>query len=105
MASALLDHLTPWRRDRCAQLLRDRPEHVYMIHVGAGWATARLKLSLERAIRHRDPLLGWLVTNGWGFHQTYFHPAQWATGSKRFPAGPGPVYLTRAVDQGIGRAL
>jgi enediyne biosynthesis protein E3 len=106
MASALLDHLSPWpwpwRGGRLAQLLRDRPEHVYMIHIGAGWATARLKRSLERAVRHRDPLLGWLAADGWGFHQTYFHPAQWASGRKRFAAHG---YLTRAVDQGIGRAL
>jgi hypothetical protein len=103
MASALLDHLTPWRRDRWAQLLRERPEHLYMIHVGAGWATARLRLSLRRAVRRRDPLLGWLVADGWGFHQTYFHPAQWATGRKRVSTREG--YLARAVDQGVGRAL
>jgi enediyne biosynthesis protein E3 len=103
MASALLDHLTFWRRDRWAQLLRERPEHLYMIHVGAGWATARLKLSLRRAVRRRDPLLGWLVADGWGFHQTYFHPAQWATGRKR--VSPRGGYLARAVDQGVGRAL
>jgi enediyne biosynthesis protein E3 len=76
MASALLDHVAIWRRDRWAQLLRDRPEHRYMIHVGAGWATARLRQSLARAVRRRDPLLGWLVADGWGFHQAYFHSAQ-----------------------------
>src|SRR6185436_13084767 len=103
MASALLDHVAFWRRDRWAQLLRTRPEHVYMIHVGAGWATARLKLSLSRAVRRRDPLLGWLVADGWGFHQTYFHPGLWATGRRRLPARAG--YLARAVDQGVGRAL
>jgi hypothetical protein len=103
MACALLDHIAVWRRDRWARLLRDRPEHCYMIHVGAGWATARLGLSLGRAVRRRDPLLGWLVADGWGFHQTYFHPARWATGLRRLPARTG--YLARAVDQGIGRAL
>jgi len=103
MASALLDHLTFWRRDRWARLLRDRPEHLYMIHIGAGWATARLRLSLRRAVRQRDPLLGWLVADGWGFHQTYFHPAEWATGRKR--VSPRAGYLARAVDQGVGRAL
>ncbi len=103
MACALLDSIAFWRRDRWAQLLRDRPEHLYMIHIGAGWATARLRLSLRRAVRQRDPLLGWLVADGWGFHQTYFHPAQWATGRKRF--SPRAGYLARAVDQGVGRAL
>lgn len=103
MACALLDYLTPWRRDRWAQLLARRPEHVYMVHIGAGWATARLRQSLRRAIARRDPLLGWLVADGWGFHQTYFHPDRWATGRARFPVHSG--YVSRAVDQGVGRAL
>jgi hypothetical protein len=103
MACALLDHLALWRRDRWALLLQERPQHAYMIHVGAGWATARLRLSLARAVRRRDPLLGWLVADGWGFHQAYFHPAQWASGRKRISARAG--YLRRAADQGVGRAL
>ncbi len=103
MACALLDYLTPWRRDRWARLLASRPEHVYMIHIGAGWATARLRRSLRKAIARRDPLLGWLVADGWGFHQAYFHPDRWATGRARFPVRDG--YVSRAVDQGIGRAL
>jgi len=103
MACALLDYLTPWRRDRWAELLANRPEHVYMIHIGAGWATARLRRSLRRAIAKRDPLLGWLVADGWGFHETYFHPERWATGGEQFPVRDG--YVSRAVDQGIGRAL
>jgi len=103
MACALLDYLTPWRRDRWARLLANRPEHVYLIHVGAGSATARLHGSLRRAVARRDPLLGWLVADGWGFHQTYFHPERWATGRARRPLRDG--YLARAVDQGVGRAL
>ena len=103
MASALVDRFAPWRRDRWAQLLVDRPHHVYMIHVGAGWAVARLGGSLRRAIARRDQLLGWLVADGWGFHQTYFHPAQWASGKRRVPASWG--YAARTVDQGVGRGL
>jgi hypothetical protein len=79
------------------------PEHRYMIHVGAGWATARLRRSLPRAVRRRDPLLGWLVADGWGFHQAYFHPERWASGARALAESDG--YVRRAVDQGIGRAL
>ena len=74
-----------------------------MIHVGAGWATARVRGSLRRAVRRRDPLLGWLVADGWGFHQAYFHPERWATGARALAQSDG--YARRAVDQGIGRAL
>jgi len=103
MAAALLDHLTPWNRRRLARLLEERPEHRYMIHVGAGWAAARLRRSLRRAVASRHPVLGWLVADGWGFHQAYFSPRRWATGQRALPARAG--YLARAVDQGIGRAL
>jgi hypothetical protein len=103
MAGALIDQLAPWRPRRWAQLFADRPEHVYMLHVGAGWAVARLGRSLRRAIARRDPLLGWLIADGWGFHQAYFQPARWAGGQRRLPASWG--YAARAVDQGIGRAL
>ena len=103
MACAILDYVTPWRRDRHAALLERLPEHRYMIYVGAGWATARLHGSLFRAVTRRDPLLGWLVADGWGFHQAYFHPTRWATGARALPESDG--YARRAVDQGIGRAL
>lgn len=102
MAAGVLDQLTPWRRTRISALLVRRPAHNYMIHVGAGWAIARLRGSLRRAVARRDPLLGWLVADGWGFHQAYFHPRDWA-GGRRGRASDG--YLGRAVDQGIGRAL
>jgi enediyne biosynthesis protein E3 len=103
MAAALLDHMTPWNRGRLARLLEERPEHRYMIHVGAGWAAARLRRPLRRAVARRHPVLGWLVADGWGFHQTYFAPRRWATGRAALPASAG--YTARAVDQGIGRAL
>jgi len=102
MGAALLDHLTPWRRDGVRALLERRSEHVYMIHVGTGWATARLRASLSRAIARRDPLLGWLVADGWGFHQAYFHPRRWAHGRAAFRVDR---CIARVVDQGIGRAL
>jgi enediyne biosynthesis protein E3 len=103
MAAALLDHLTPWNRGRLARLLEERPEHRYMIHVGAGWAAARLRRPLATVVGRRDPVIGWLVADGWGFHQTYFAPRRWATGKGALPASAG--YVARVVDQGIGRAL
>ncbi|HEX3152979.1 MAG TPA: DUF1702 family protein, partial [Candidatus Angelobacter sp.] len=50
--------------------------HIYMLHVGAGWACARLpwvRLRIETFIRKFDPVLRWLVLDGYGFHQGYFH--------------------------------
>jgi enediyne biosynthesis protein E3 len=102
MACAILDRMTPWNRARVARLLAKRPEHLYMIHVGVGWAVARLRGSLRRHTREQDPLLSSLVADGWGFHQAFFAPERWARGRARHPLGG---HMSRAVDQGIGRAL
>jgi hypothetical protein len=107
MAWTLLDHLTPWRRDRFQKLL-DGPghPHLYMIHVGAGWAVARLpwlRRDTERACRNFDPLSRWLVLDGYGFHQGYFH---WPAAVTRQIVPPGVSgYARRAFDQGLGRSL
>jgi hypothetical protein len=50
--------------------------HIYMLHVGAGWACARvpwLRWRIETFIRKFDPVLRWLLLDGYGFHQGYFH--------------------------------
>jgi len=49
--------------------------HIYMLHVGAGWAYARLPWTrhrVERAFAKLDPILRWLAIDGYGFHQGYF---------------------------------
>lgn len=75
MALTLLDLLSPWRRDRLINLV-DGPgcHHIYMVYIGAGWALARLRLRPERTLRELDPLLRWLLLDGYGFHEGYFHP-------------------------------
>jgi enediyne biosynthesis protein E3 len=47
-----------------------------MLHVGAGWACARLawlRWRIEKFICKFDPVLRWLVLDGYGFHVGYFH--------------------------------
>jgi hypothetical protein len=92
----------PWGKGRLGRLLAafgDR--HVYMIHVGAGWAWARLHLDAQKHLLRADPLLGWLSLDGYGFHEGYFH---W----QRYAAGHRPArlrgYALRAFDQGLGRS-
>jgi enediyne biosynthesis protein E3 len=107
MAWALLDHLFPWTRGRFRRLLSGPgAAHAYMVHVGAGWALARLpwvRRNVERACRDMDPLLRWLVVDGYGFHEGYFH---WPRTVSRHlvPAGLHG-YARRAFDQGLGRVL
>jgi hypothetical protein len=104
MALGLLDRLTPWRRTRWRAFV-DGPAaaHVYMVHVGLGWVLARLRCRVEPALAALDPLLRWLVVDGYGFHEGYFHWPRTVDGQ----AVPGCLsgYARRAFDQGLGRSL
>jgi hypothetical protein len=104
MALALLDALTPWRRGRVAAFLRGAGEpHAYMVHVGAGWALARLRRRLDGVPRGMDPLLGWLAADGYGFHEGYFHPRRHVDRLALPRRASG--YALRVFDQGLGRSL
>jgi enediyne biosynthesis protein E3 len=82
----------------------------YIVYCGIGWAMARLPRFRWPAADNLDPLLRWLVLDGYGFHQAYFHTRKYVTEhyqDKNFP-WPGDssrAYANRAIDQGIGRAL
>lgn len=104
MALALLDLLTPWRRNRIARFLEGPGDsHIYMIHVGVGFALARLRRGVERSIRSMHPLFRWLVIDGYGFHEGFF---KWRDSFEqlrtpwRLTAEHLPVF-----DQGLGRSL
>lgn len=113
MGFALVDALTPgapWRMAGYLAATGDR--HVYMAYVGVGWALARLPRFLWRraTAAATDPLLRWLVHDGYGFHQAYFHTNAYVHGQRAvtgFPWPPGgpASYAARVIDQGIGRAI
>ncbi|OLT29963.1 enediyne biosynthesis protein [Nocardiopsis sp. CNR-923] len=109
MGFTVLDALTLRGTRLTAYLDGPGRPHVYMAHVGAGWALARLPRPLWPRADRFDPLLRWLVLDGYGFHEAYFRtdrtvrrrrvddrPARWSG---------HPDYAPRAIDQGIGRAL
>ncbi|MDQ2696931.1 MAG: DUF1702 family protein [Pseudomonadota bacterium] len=103
MGLMLLDLLSPWKSARLDAFLRGPgADHIYMVHVGAGWAMARLPWG-RRRLNRLDPLLRWLAVDGYGFHQGYFHWREYIDG-QRPPALP-PGYARRAFDQGLGRSL
>jgi len=112
MGFALVDALTPGRPHRVAEFLAGPGEpHVYMAYVGIGWALARLPRPLWRraSAAATDPLLRWLVLDGYGFHQAYFHTGDYVhahqeTPAFRWPADGPARYAARVIDQGIGRA-
>jgi len=85
-------------------------EHVYMAYVGVGWAMARLPQRFWSRLYAPDPLLRWLVLDGYGFHQAYFKTGTYVTGQFQHQRFPWPVegprwYAGRVIDQGVGRAM
>jgi hypothetical protein len=104
MALLLLDALTPWARGRWRRFANGPgARHIYMVHVGAGWALARLPGGFRRSWLPFDPLLSWLAYDGYGFHEGYFHRERRVLEH----AVPAPLegYALRAFDQGLGRSL
>ncbi|MDM8561998.1 DUF1702 family protein [Candidatus Marithioploca araucensis] len=104
MAMTLLDFLSPFNRSRFKRFVEGAgAHHIYMVHVGAGWAWARLHRNVNKALTALDPLFRWLAVDGYGFHEAYFH---W---QKTITQGIVPRHLSgyaRPVfDQGIGRGL
>jgi hypothetical protein len=111
MGLAMLDGLPVPGSGRVAAFLAGRgAPHDYMVHVGVGWAMARLPRFRWASIAPADPLLRWLALDGYGFHQAYFRTQRYVHERYREPAFPWPGDETRryaghAIDQGIGRAL
>jgi hypothetical protein len=109
MAFAIRDALPGGRPRHVARFLADHDEHVYMAYVGVGWAMARLPRPLWPRLYAPDPLLRWLVLDGYGFHQAYFRTDRYVHAGRRPSSFPWPAdgprdYALRAIDQGIGRA-
>lgn len=111
MGATMLDALPGSSGRRFTGLLAGRgAQHVYMAYIGAGWAMARLPRLRWSRIQAPDPLLRWLVLDGYGFHQAYFHTARYVHGQFTdpgfgWPPGGPRWYSGRATDQGIGRAM
>ena len=109
MGLAVTDSLS-LRPHRVAEYLAGPAgDHVYMAHIGVGWALARLPRLRWRSVMPADRVQRWLALDGLGFHQAFFHTTRYVTEMwrpHRYPAWPGDQdYAHRAVDQGIGRAL
>lgn len=78
------------------------PHHIYMLLVGIGWGYAKLPVSIEKEITKYDPLLRWLVIDGYGFYSAYFDAKKYIhqkTEPKLSPYGKHVFY------QGVGRSL
>jgi hypothetical protein len=76
MALTLLDQMSLRRNSLLRFMESVGKQHIFMLHVGVGWAYARLpwlRRRMEAAIKKFHPVLRWLVIDGYGFHEGYFH--------------------------------
>ncbi|MPZ81272.1 MAG: DUF1702 family protein [Actinophytocola sp.] len=111
MGYAVLDGLPLGHRHHAADFLAGpAADQVYIVYCGIGWAMARLPRFRWPKAGDLDPLLRWLVLDGYGFHQAYFHTRRYVHEHFQDPRFPWPgdasdPYANRAIDQGIGRAL
>lgn len=102
MSCTLLDTVTLSGSRRLRALAENTGgAYPHLIHVGVGWALARLHRTRWPGMG--DPMLRWLAWDGWGFHQAYFNPRRvfhdhWIERGAR-----GTSRSIR--DQGAGRAL
>lgn len=104
MGLGLLDCFTPWRKDRWRTFTEGLANsHVYMMHVGLGWALARLRRCVTSHLVQLDPVLRWLVVDGYGFHEGYFGWPRYI--QQRAIATRLDGYERRVFDQGLGRSL
>jgi hypothetical protein len=111
MGFAVRDALGVRRPRLVGELLNGRGDaHIYMAYIGVGWAMARVPRVRWSRLPVPDPLLRWLVLDGYGFHQAYFHTTRYVHRQHRQQGVQWPVdgpawYADRVLDQGIGRAL
>ncbi|MCM2389892.1 DUF1702 family protein [Streptomyces albipurpureus] len=99
-----LDCFLPGRSRLQAYLAGPGSPHIYMAHIGAGEALARLRRKPEPLMRRlADPALRWLVMDGYGFHEGFFKQRRFVERQQV------PVHLSafarRVFDQGIGRSI
>jgi hypothetical protein len=99
------DLLAPWRRRTRLQEFMAGPgaAYIHLLHVGAGWAIARLGAPRGWLMRRLDPRFAWLALDGYGFHEGFFHFRARVERRRRPRRLSG--YACRAFDQGLGRSL
>ncbi len=105
MGLHLLDRLTPFSTPRLPRFLSGvGDDHTYMVHIGAGFAMARIPFGLDRALSRLHPVRRGLALDGYGFHQGFFHWRRTLEGPREVPRRIRG-YGRRLYDNGLGRSL
>ncbi|WP_236031668.1 DUF1702 family protein [Ktedonospora formicarum] len=103
MGIAALDIIAPWKDRLTAFIDGPAGPHIYPTYVGVGLALARLHKDPEKYLTRLDPLLGWVVADGYGFHEGFFRRRKYVD-QRAVPTHLSP-YARRLFDQGLGRCI
>lgn len=117
MGIGLVDRCMPWKPPLFPTFLLSELNHYpYLTHVGLGWSLARLPGAIKRfsktliAIQTVDTkassmnsILGCLVIDGYGFHQSYFDWEKYV--QRMYEPNSLPPQCLPVFNQGVGRSL
>ncbi len=103
MGLAALDCIAPWKNR--VKLFVEGPgaPHIYPTYVGVGLVLAKLGRQPERFLPRLDPVLGWVVVDGYGFHEGFFSWRRFV--KERAVPTHLSSYARRIFDQGLGRSI
>jgi hypothetical protein len=106
MAKVILDFLGNPRKKSIKSFISytEAKKHLYMLYVGAGWAYARLPINIEKRIEQYDPVLRWLIIDGYGFHQAFFKTEKYVY-KRTEPKELRNEFSKYVFYQGVGRCL
>jgi hypothetical protein len=104
MACAMLDVITVSRGRRIRTLLEGSGDpYMQIIHVGIGMAMGQMHLPGWGVLRGLDPVMRWLVVEGHGFSQGFFHMKSRLRPDRM--SRPRKRAIEAVGDQGLGRSL
>jgi len=103
MGIAALDCIAPWKDRLTAFINGPAAAHIHPTYVGVGLALARLHRQPEQYLKRLDPLLGWVILDGYGFHEGFFSRHRYID-ERAIPKHLSP-YARRIFDQGLGRCI
>jgi enediyne biosynthesis protein E3 len=103
MGLTLLDALLPWKKRLHGFLAGPGAHYAGLVYIGAGLVLPRMRRRPEPFLAQLDPVLGWLVVDGYGFYEGFFSGRRYVE-EKAIPVHLSP-YARRVFDQGLGRAI
>lgn len=103
VALAALDSFLPWKNRVQAFLEGPGKTYIYAVPLGAGMGLARLRRNPERFLSRLDSVYGWLILDGYGYHEGFFARRRYVD-QKKLPSWISKEAL-HVFDNGMGRAI